>query len=145
MNVFPTLSTENNITNYINQYNTGFSLKQINSIQAPPGLEPVPERRKSYNMPSELYDSLQNQEMILNQLTFNNVEMPFREIDKELFYNKACKDQVDRKSLEIFLSKNEDCQNETSTRKGSESSESEDQDLEYNADLNRELLFLMED
>lgn len=64
MNFFPNISTQNNITNYINQYNTGFSLKQINSIQAPPGLEPVPERRKSHDMPSELYDSLQNQEMI---------------------------------------------------------------------------------
>jgi len=64
MNFFPNISTQNNITNYINQYNTGFSLKQINSIQAPPGLEPVPKRRKSHEMPSELYDSLKNQEII---------------------------------------------------------------------------------
>jgi len=64
INVVPTLSTQSNITKYINQNNSGFSLEKICAIQAPPGLEPVPERRKSLEMPEQVYDSLKNQEEI---------------------------------------------------------------------------------
>jgi len=60
-NVVPTLSTQSNITNYINQNNSGFSLEKISAIQAPPGLEPVPERRDSTDE-EKVYDSLKNQE-----------------------------------------------------------------------------------
>jgi len=68
--------------------------------------------------------------------------MPYKEIDKELFYNKDCRDQVDKKWLKFFVIGNDE--NETSTRKGSEISQSESQEREYSPNLNRELPFLQD-
>jgi len=144
---FSNFSTQTNVTNYINQHNTNFfaqennsnfSLKQINAIQAPPGLEPVP-RRRSYNisvdMPSELYESLQKQEKIFNELEFNQEKMPVKEMEKEIFYNQIDKEQVDKQSLKIFCYDD----SEISTKRGSEVSFSDNTSLHYSTNLNNEL------
>merc|ERR1712224_204970 len=112
--------------------------KQINAIQAPPGLEPVP-RRRSYNisvdMPSELYESLQKQEKIFNELEFNKEKMPVKEMEKEIFYNQIDKDQVDKQSLKIFCYDD----SEISTTRGSEVSFSDNTPGHYSPNLNQEL------
>jgi len=131
---FANYSTQNTVSNYINQQNanyfvsensSNFSLKQINAVQAPPGLEPVP-RRTSF-MSSELYDSLKKQQMIYNELAQNNEKMPFEQMQKEIFYNQVEKNQVDKESLKIFCYDD----SEKSTRIGSEISLSENEPRDY--------------
>jgi len=144
---FSNFSTQNNVTNYINQHgksffakeaNSNFSLTHINAIQAPPGLEPVP-RRKSYDiskdMPADLYESLQKQEKILSELEFNKEKMPVKEMEKEIFYNPKDKSQVDIQSLKIFCYD----ENEVSTRRGSEVSFSDNTPRHYSPNLDKEL------
>merc|ERR1712166_500935 len=110
---------QQNANYFVSENSSNFSLKQINAVQAPPGLEPVP-RRTSF-MSSELYDSLKKQQMIYNELAQNNEKMPFEQMQKEIFYNQVEKTQIDKESLKIFCYDD----SEKSPRIGSEISLSE--------------------
>jgi len=86
-------------------------------------------------MPSELYESLQKQEQIFNELEFNK-KLPINDMEKEILDNQKDKDQVDRQSLKIFCYDD----SEVSTRRGSETSFSDNTTRNYSPNLNKELV-----
>jgi len=61
--------------------------------------------------------------------------MPYSQIVEEHFSDNGCEDQIDREFLKLIAKDNNET--EMTTRRGSESNQSDDEEFEYNPELNK--------